>query len=117
MGPLQVIRELMALSDTHTHDAKKKTIVDHIVVNDASEDLAPLLRTESRVFLLYGTRKEAIEIMGEAKKMGLTKRTYVWIAAQAVIGSDLDGPEEFPVGMLGVHFKTGTYARNFLKRK
>ena len=40
---------------------------------------------------------------------GLTRKTYVWIAAQAVIGSSLDGPDEFPVGMLGVHFRTGQY--------
>ena len=45
--------------------------------------------------------------MAEAKNLGLTRKTYVWIASQAVIGSSLDGPDEFPVGMLGVHFRTG----------
>ena len=80
-----------------------------VVAKDASADLAPLSRTESRVFLLYCTRKEAIVIMAEAAKLGLTGKTYVWIAAQAVIGSNSDGPSEFPAGMLGVHFKTGLH--------
>ena len=103
---MQVIREL--ISDT-PDDAKEKTIVDCIVVKNPEKDLLPLARTESRVFLLYGTRKEATEIMKEAKKLGLTKKTYVWIGTQAVIGSQSDffKWEEFPVGMLGVHFKTG----------
>ena len=92
-------------------DAKKKTIVDSISVrnDNVTRDMAPLARTESRVFLLYGTRQEAIEIMKEAEKLGLTNKTYVWIASQAIIGSDTNGPEEFPVGMLGVHFKTGNF--------
>ena len=96
------------ISDT-PDDAKEKTIVDCIVVKNPEKDLLPLARTESRVFLLYGTRKEATEIMKEAKKLGLTKKTYVWIGTQAVIGSQSDffKWEEFPVGMLGVHFKTG----------
>ena len=82
-----------------------------MVVKDSTLDLAPLARTESRVFLLYCTRKEAVDIMDEAAKLGLTGKSYVWIGAQAVIGSSLDGPDEFPVGMLGVHFKTGWYLR------
>ena len=86
---------------------EEKSIIDAVVVKDPEVDLAPLARTESRVFLLYSTRKEAVNIMKTASKMGLTRKTYVWIAAQAVIGSSLDAPEEFPVGMLGVHFKTG----------
>ena len=104
----QVVRELTSVAHD---DAKKKTIVDSISVrnDNVTRDMAPLARTESRVFLLYGTRQEAIEIMKEAEKLGLTNKTYVWIASQAIIGSDTNGPEEFPVGMLGVHFKTGIY--------
>jgi hypothetical protein len=51
------------------------------------------------IFLLFfSTRKEAITIMGEAKHLGLTGKSYVWIATQAVIGANLDAPEEFPIG-------------------
>ena len=49
-------------------------------------------------FLFFSTRKEAITIMGEAKHLGLTGKSYVWIATQAVIGANLDAPEEFPIG-------------------
>ncbi len=49
-------------------------------------------------FLFSSTRKEAITIMGEAKNLGLTGKSYVWIATQAVIGANLDAPEEFPIG-------------------
>ena len=57
------------------------------------------------------TQKEAKEIMREAKEAGLTKQTYVWIATQPVIGSDLDlAPQEFTEGMLGVHFDTSSAA-------
>ena len=80
-----------------------------VAVKNPQTDLAPLVRTESRVFLLYCTRKEAKEIMSQAEKLGLTRKTFVWIAAQAVIGSTLDAPNDFPVGMLGVHFKTGKF--------
>lgn len=44
--------------------------------------------------------------MSEAERLKLTGKSYVWIAAQAAIGSSLDGQDEFPVGMLGVHFPT-----------
>ena len=86
-----------------------KHIVDVVVVKNPQTDLAPLARTESRVFLLYCTRKEAKDILKHAQQLGLTRKTFVWIAAQAVIGSSLDASEDFPVGMLGVHFKTGTH--------
>ena len=88
-------------------DSEQKTILETVIIKDPAVDLASLARTESRVFLLYCTQKEAIEIMKEAGRLGLTRKNYVWIAAQAVIGSSMDAPEQFPVGMLGVHFKTG----------
>ena len=50
------------------------------------------------------------------KRLGLTGKTYVWIAAQAAIGSSLDAPDEFPVGMLGVHFRTGLLKFRFSKK-
>ena len=61
--------------------------------------------------LYCSTQKEAKEIMREAKEAGLTKKTYVWIVTQPVIGSDLDlAPQEFTEGMLGVHFDTSSAA-------
>lgn len=63
-----------------------------------------------RVFLLYSTKAEAIDIFRKATKMGLTGKSFMWIVTQAVIGSELDAPQEFPVGMLGVHFDTSTEA-------
>ncbi len=99
------MRELISV--TREDNKEEKTIIDAVTVKDPAVDLAPLARTESRVFLLYATQIEAVEIMATASKLGLTRKTYVWIAAQAVIGPSLEAPDEFPVGMLGVHFKTG----------
>ena len=59
------------------------------------------MRTEARVFLLYSTKKEASAILAAAAELGLTGKNYVWIATQAVIGSTLAAPDEFPLGMLG----------------
>ena len=85
---------------------KKRTILDAVVVHDPLKDLAGLVRSEARVFLLYSTKKEGIRIIKEATRLGLTKSNYVWIVTQAVIGTYLSAPKEFPVGMLGVHFPT-----------
>ena len=79
-----------------------------MVVHDPSKDLSDLIRSESRVFLLYSTKKEAIRIIKQANSLGLTKSNYIWIVTQAVIGSFLSAPKEFPVGMLGVHFPTNS---------
>jgi ionotropic glutamate receptor NMDA 2B len=43
-------------------------------------------RTESRIFLLYCTKKEAQLILAQASLLGLTGKNYIWIATQAVIG-------------------------------
>ena len=67
----------------------------------SSTDLGPVVRTEARVFLLYSTKKEASAILAAAAELGLTGKNYVWIATQAVIGSTLAAPDEFPLGMLG----------------
>ena len=44
----------------------------------------------------------------QATLLGLTGKAYVWIAAQSAVGSGIggDAPDEFPAGMLGVHFAT-----------
>ena len=42
----------------------------------------------------------------EAAKLGLTGKAYVWVVTQSVVASSLDpAPNEFPLGMLGVHFR------------
>ena len=64
-------------------------------------DFASIARTESRVFLLYSTEKEAVEIFKAATFHGLTGKNHVWIATQAVIGPVLSASRHFPVGMLG----------------
>ena len=103
------MRELVATISTE--GSKKKTILDALVVHDPSKDVQSLARSEARVFLLYSTKKEGIQIIQQANNLGITKANYVWIVTQSVIGSDeysLSAPKEFPVGMLGVHFSTDT---------
>lgn len=100
-----MLRELIA----HTPEgSKKKTILDAVIVHDPSTDLEHLVRSESRVFILYSTKKEAVQIIKQANSLGITKSNYIWIVTQSVIGSFLSAPMEFPVGMLGVHFPTDT---------
>ena len=101
-----MLRELIAETP---EGSKKSTILDAVVVHDPAQDLEVLVRSESRIFLLYSTKKEGIQIMKEAKKLGLTESNYVWIVTQPVIGSFLSAPKEFPVGMLGVHFPTDSF--------
>ena len=100
---LQVLREMVSNIPENQH---KKVIIDTLVVTNASIDLNVVSRSEARVFLLYSTHEEAIEIMSAAQKLGLTGKAYVWIVTQSVIGSNLEAPKKFPIGMLGVHFKT-----------
>ena len=68
---LQVIRDLIS---EIPHDHPQKTIIDFVVVKDPAIDLAPLARTESRVFLLYCTRKgpfiNCMDQKGKAGKKG-----------------------------------------------
>ena len=44
-----------------------KAVMDSVVVNNASEDLAPLARTDARVFLLYSTHEEAKHILRKVR--------------------------------------------------
>lgn len=71
-----------------------------------NNSLPQLERTESRVFVLYCTRREARELVRMAKSLGLTRKEFVWIATQPVIGPDLEAPLDLVPGMLGVHFDT-----------
>ena len=99
---LQTLRDLEIQSKSSEQPLK---IIDVLHVRKAQE-LATIQRTESRVFLLYCTKKEGQELMRSARELGLTTKEYVWIATQPVIGSDEDAPLDLIPGMLGVHFET-----------
>lgn len=104
---------------------KKRTLA-HI-----EQELRQLTVSESRVILLYATKGEshrpqpplvppllcsnfvsvafasgqgeAIDILKVASRLRLTKRSYAWIVAQSVIGSNENerAPAEFHPGLLG----------------
>ncbi|XP_064096629.1 glutamate receptor ionotropic, NMDA 2B-like isoform X2 [Macrobrachium nipponense] len=86
----------------------KFTIIDNVIINNAKEDLAVVADSEARIILLYSTNQEAKSIMRAAETMGLTGENYVWIVTQSVMGSlsGVNNNNDFPVGMLGVHFDT-----------
>jgi hypothetical protein len=48
--------------------------------------------------------------MAEAKLLGLTGKSYVWIVTQSVIGANLDAPEEFPIGEINFYLQ-GSYIK------
>nr|APF30038.1 ionotropic glutamate receptor NMDA 2A [Homarus americanus] len=84
----------------------KFTVIDTVLINEPEEDLAIVADSEARIMLLYSTKEEARFIMRSAEVLGLTGKNYVWIVTQSVVGPTDGGPNEFPVGMLGVHFDT-----------
>ncbi|XP_045112857.1 glutamate receptor ionotropic, NMDA 2B-like isoform X3 [Portunus trituberculatus] len=86
--------------------AKRFTITNTVRVSDPEIDLRELVSSEARILFLYSTRQEAAAIMSSAQRLGLNGTNYLWIVTQSVIQSNADAPGEFPVGMLGVHFKT-----------
>ncbi|GBM49953.1 Glutamate receptor ionotropic, NMDA 2B [Araneus ventricosus] len=106
---VRAIRDLM--QKTLYHDFKFTTVkivtlkeTEREAIRSEMEDLAD---SEARIILLFASRQEAFEIMGAARDLGLTGKHYVWIAAQSVIGTQLDTPPgHFPPGMLGVYFNT-----------
>ena len=89
-------------------DNPRQSVLDSVFVSDDPlEDLRAVARSESRVFVLYATQQEAVAILREATKLGITGKAYVWIVAQSVVGASLDpAPDELPLGMLGVHFRS-----------
>lgn len=72
-----------------------------MLVSSNASSLGDLIDSEARIILLYSTREEARSILKAAGQMGLTGEKYVWIVTQSVIGSTMEAPPEFPVGMLG----------------
>ncbi|XP_074093587.1 glutamate ionotropic receptor NMDA type subunit 2 isoform X2 [Cotesia typhae] len=99
---IQAVRERIS----EMQETFKLTILNAVLVTEAL-DLLELVKSESRVMLLYATREEAIHILTAAKELKITGENYVWIVTQSVIGN-LQTPNQFPVGMLGVHFDTSS---------
>ena len=69
------------------------------------EDLRAIEVSETRILLLYATRAEGENIMRWAKEAGLTSKSYIWVAAQSVIGERKDASTDFPAGMLGTYIQ------------
>ncbi|KAK3915187.1 Glutamate receptor ionotropic, NMDA 2B [Frankliniella fusca] len=84
----------------------KLVLLQALVVSPHEPDLGPLVSSETRIVLLYCTREEAKAILAAAAKLRLNGTDYLWLATQSVIGSAMEAPDEFPVGMLGIHFPT-----------
>ncbi|XP_043198782.1 glutamate receptor ionotropic, NMDA 2B-like, partial [Amphibalanus amphitrite] len=84
----------------------KFTIIGTLTVSSQEADLSELSQSDARIILLYSTRDEAKEILRQATASGLTGKNYVWIVTQSVQGSTAVAPDSFPIGMLGVHFRT-----------
>lgn len=70
---------------------------------DVKNELRELAKSESRVYLLYCSKNHAKTILEEAAELGLTKKNYVWIVSESIVGSDISthAPNQFPAGMLG----------------
>ncbi|XP_055944904.1 glutamate receptor ionotropic, NMDA 2B-like isoform X2 [Argiope bruennichi] len=106
---VRAIRDLMQKTLYHEF---KFTIVKIVTLKETEREairseMEDLADSEARIILLFASRQEAFEIMGAARDLGLTGKHYVWIAAQSVIGTQLDTPPgHFPPGMLGVYFNT-----------
>ncbi|GFR24458.1 glutamate receptor ionotropic, NMDA 2B [Trichonephila clavata] len=106
---VRAIRDLMQKTLYHEFKFTIVKIVtlketERILIRSEMEDLAD---SEARIILLFASRQEAFEIMAAARDLGLTGKHYVWIAAQSVVGTQLDTPPgHFPPGMLGVYFNT-----------
>ncbi|OXA60817.1 Glutamate receptor ionotropic, NMDA 2B [Folsomia candida] len=98
---VQAVRDRVLEKETNFKFIILATVM---VLNE--NDLASLVGSEIRIVLLYCSREEAKTILQIANKLGLTGANFVWVVTQSVIGDSLDGPIEFPVGMLGVHFNT-----------
>ena len=57
------------VSDSASAGHSSKAVMDSVVVTNASQDLAPLARTDARVFLLYSTHEEAKHILQEVRSV------------------------------------------------
>uniref|UniRef100_T1JWS9 Glutamate receptor ionotropic, NMDA 2B n=1 Tax=Tetranychus urticae TaxID=32264 RepID=T1JWS9_TETUR len=71
-------------------------------------ELDKLAKSEARVIFLYSTKQEAQKILEAASSLGITGKNYIWIVTRSIVGtaSEHYAPNEFPPGMLGIHFNT-----------
>ncbi|XP_071052349.1 glutamate receptor ionotropic, NMDA 2B isoform X6 [Onthophagus taurus] len=100
---IQAVRERVSAMQ----DRFKFTILNAVLFSEGS-DIKALVDADSRVMLLYCTRKEAITILSAAKDYGIIGENYVWVVTQSVIENPQQPPNQFPIGMLGVHFDTSS---------
>ncbi|ERL92387.1 hypothetical protein D910_09701, partial [Dendroctonus ponderosae] len=100
---IQAVRERVSAMQ----DRFKFTILNAVLVAHRG-DLAALVDSEARVMLLYCTKQEAVDILTAASDLHLTGENYVWVVTQSVIETADQAPNQFPVGMLGVHFDTSS---------
>ncbi|XP_054718947.1 glutamate receptor ionotropic, NMDA 2B-like [Uloborus diversus] len=111
-GHEDFVRAIRDIMQKTLYNDFKFTIVDIVTIKgthreEILNEMGDLADSEARIMLLFATRQEAIEIMAAAQELGLTGKNYVWIAAQSVVGTNLDTPsDQFPSGMLGVYFNT-----------
>ncbi|XP_023245699.1 glutamate receptor ionotropic, NMDA 2B-like [Copidosoma floridanum] len=99
---VQAVRERIS----ETQERFKFTLLKAVLWTER-QDLVELIDSESRVMLLYSTSEEANVIFRQAKELEITGENYVWVVTQSVIG-DRQPSHHFPVGMIGVHFDTGS---------
>ncbi|KAK9701608.1 Receptor family ligand binding region [Popillia japonica] len=104
---LNINQQIENEEENEENDRFKFTILNAVLVSKKS-DLTALVDAEARVMLLYCTREEAIEILTAAKDYHITGENYVWVVTQSVIENPLQPSNQFPVGMLGVHFDTSS---------
>ncbi|GFO28639.1 ionotropic glutamate receptor nmda 2b, partial [Plakobranchus ocellatus] len=76
-------------------------------LNNVREDLEELRGTDTRIFLLHCSSKDAYNIMEVATEVGLTGKEYQWILTQSSIPMGKFARKSFPVGMLGINFDYG----------
>ncbi|XP_013787492.1 glutamate receptor ionotropic, NMDA 2B-like, partial [Limulus polyphemus] len=78
--------------------------------DEVRAELEHLKKSDTRVILLYATKEEAINITSAAYELGMTGKNYMWIASQSVAGSGTvySAPDQFPMGMLAIHFNAST---------
>jgi len=108
---VQAVREEV----THMREDRNiKFFIQAEVKVTKAEHIDDLIKSETRIILLYATREEASMILDWARSRDLTGHKYVWFVTQSVIGESRNGiapaKHQFPVGMLGVSFETSSAA-------
>ncbi|CAG0885260.1 unnamed protein product [Darwinula stevensoni] len=97
---IQAIRERVLITYP-----KMKILGEIRVGEDVEKDLI-MVPVETRILLLYCTRREAGRILEAASGLGLTGRSYLWIVTQSVVGNTLGAITGLVPGMIAIHFDT-----------